>query len=108
MGRNPRGWIISHTFLARVAGEIEKRKKQLISVCSLKYNNNRVLGFLGEGRMLFIFAIICFYIYWKKINSEREGVALAALVGMVGVLVIEMLMIWKEVAPFFAYSSFGG
>lgn len=58
--------------------------------------------------MLFIFTIICFYIYWKKINSEREGVALSALVGMVGVLVIEMLMIWKEVAPFFAYSSFGG
>ncbi len=58
--------------------------------------------------MLFIFAIICFYIYWKKINTEREGVALVALAGIVGVLVIEMLLIWKEIAPFFSYPVLGG
>ncbi len=57
--------------------------------------------------MILIFSIICFYIYWKEINSERTGVALVALAGMVGTLVIEALLIWKDLAPFFGYSSFG-
>ena len=73
-----------------------------------KGKSGKGIGFLGDGRMLFIFAIICFYIYWKKINTEREGVALVALAGNVGVLVIEMLLIWMEMAPFFAYPVLGG
>lgn len=56
--------------------------------------------------MMWIYAIICLWIYWKKINDQREGVALIALAGAVGALTWELLMLWKEIAPFFGGGFF--
>ncbi len=60
---------------------------------------------LGDGRILLFYNHMFLYILER--NSERTEVALVALAGMVGTLVIETLMIWKDLAPFFDYSSFG-